>query len=64
MSILAVAKSAAQAADEGRLSQFALNELMQAMASTNFGGDMAKMLASPAGKEFLRPRQYSRLGAV
>jgi hypothetical protein len=61
---LLVCKKAQDAANEGRVSQYALNELMRAVADTHFGGSMAKMLELDAmgrpvttfGKIFLSPR--------
>ena len=56
MSTLTFAKRGWQAAQEGRLSEIDLNELMQAICLTHFGNDMSKMLADPIGQVFLQPR--------
>jgi hypothetical protein len=64
MSALTICKRAQDMANAGRLSQFALNELMRHVADTHFAGNMAKMLATDSmgrptnqfGAIFLAPR--------
>jgi hypothetical protein len=51
-----IAKSAFDAAQEGRLSEFDLNTVMCECARVYFDGSMAKMLDSELGKIFLAPR--------
>jgi len=66
---LTICKRAQDMANEGRLSQFGLNELMQAVAQSHFGGSMSDMLAldsmgRPAtsfGKIFCRAQTARRL---
>jgi hypothetical protein len=64
ISALSICKSAVAAANEGRMSQFALADLMQTVADTHFHGSIAKMLELDAmgraknefGAAFLAPR--------
>jgi hypothetical protein len=61
---LTICKRAQAAANEGRLSQFAISQLMRAVADTHFAGNMAKMLEVDAmgraknefGAVFMAPR--------
>jgi hypothetical protein len=53
---LSFAKSVIDRANDGQLSQFALNTAMQEIARFYFDGDMNQMLSSAVGKLFLAPR--------
>jgi hypothetical protein len=64
ISALSFAKAIWQKANDGEISQMALNEGMQAIADTQFGGSMSKMLESNIGKEFLKPRTHRAYAAA
>jgi hypothetical protein len=58
-----IAKRAFDAAQEGRLSEFDLNTVMQEITRCYFDGDMSKMLDSQVGKIFLAPRTMRKSAA-
>ena len=54
---LQYAEATVRAANNGRMSQFAVNIIMKALAEDVSGGNMAKFLETPVGKVFLRPKE-------